>query len=158
MDTVNIAVFRDMPVHRCCMWQVLQNKRCTKILGGQCRENVVYSRLKHLWTRSHRRILCSIFQYKDLFYGPPNTVCSSVLEKAPTKFLVAHLVRQRSYNVDELKTVTVSSHYELSLVTWHIEHVKQMHHFKKELFVKFGMSSFTSLVIQIIDIAHIEPV
>lgn len=144
MGTVNIAVFRDMPVHSCCMWQVLQNKTCTKIPGGQCRENVVYSRLKHLWTGSHRRISYNIFQYKNLFYGPPNTVCSSVLEK------------QRSYDVAELKTVTVSHEHELSLVTWHVEHVKQMHHFKKELFVKFGMSSYIALVIQIIDIAHIE--
>ena len=70
---------------------------------------------------------------------------------------MAHLVRQWSYNVDELQTVTVSHHYELSLVTWHIELAKQMHTFKKELFVKFGMSSFTTLVIQFIDIAHIEP-
>jgi len=77
--------------------------------------------------------------------------------KLPTKILVAHLVTQRFYTVDELKTVTVSHHCELNLVTWHIEHVKQMHHFIKELFVKFGMTSFTALVIQIIDVAHIEP-
>jgi len=56
--------------------------------------------------------------------------------KLPTKFLVVHLVRHRSYNVDELKTVTVSHHHELSLVTRHIEHVKQTHHFKEELFCK----------------------
>jgi len=76
--------------------------------------------------------------------------------KLRTKFLLVCLVRQRSHNVDELKTATVSHHHELSLVTWHVKHVKQMHHFKKELFVKFGVSSYTALVIQIIDIAHIE--
>jgi hypothetical protein len=80
-----------------------------------------------------------------------------VWRKLHTKFLVAHLVRQRSYNVDELQTVTMSQHYELSLVTWRIEHVKQMHQFIKVLFVKFGISSFTALLIQIIGIAHIEP-
>jgi hypothetical protein len=68
-----------------------------------------------------------------------------------------HLIKQRFCNVDELKAVTVSHHHGLSVVTWHVERVKQVHHFKKELFVKFGVSSFTALVIQIIDIAHIEP-
>jgi predicted RNase H-related nuclease YkuK (DUF458 family) len=77
--------------------------------------------------------------------------------KLRTKFLLVRLIRQQSYNVDELKTVSVSHHHELSLVTWHVEHVKQIHHFKEQLFVKFGVSSYTALVIQIIDIAHIEP-
>ena len=56
------------------------------------------------------------------------TVCSSVLEKAAYQISCG---TSRKAVVDELKTVTVSHHYELSLVTWHMEHVKQMRHFKR---------------------------
>jgi hypothetical protein len=115
-------------VHSCCMWQVRQNKRCTKILGGKCSLFTVEAPVD----RKSQENLVQYFLVQKLVLWS-----TSVLEKAAYKFLVARLVRQRSYNVDELQTVTVSQHYELSLVIWRIEHVKQMHHFIKVHFVKF---------------------
>lgn len=61
--------------------------------------------------------------------------------KLPAVFLVARLVRQQSSNVVKLKAVTVSHPYQLSLVTWHFESVKQMHSFKEELLVNLGTVS-----------------
>ena len=79
VDTMNNAVFRDVTVHSFCMWHVLEVQQDSR---RQMWGKYSLFMLEALVDQKTQENFLQYFPVKNLFYGPQNIVCCSVLEKA----------------------------------------------------------------------------